>query len=120
MGLLAAGIIIYEINPKYNYLIPRKLNPSNCPKDYEEHPVILISMDGFRADYLDRGYTTTLRKLSERGVSTPFMKSSYPTLTFPNHYSIVTVRRSIVFFYLFIVYKDFIESKKNTLFVLRI
>ena len=116
MGLLAAGIIIYEINPKYNYLIPRKLNPSNCPKDYEEHPVILISMDGFRADYLDRGYTTTLRKLSERGVSTPFMKSSYPTLTFPNHYSIVTVRRSIVFF-IYLLFTRILYNQRKTLYL---
>ncbi|KAB7500702.1 Ectonucleotide pyrophosphatase/phosphodiesterase family member 1, partial [Armadillidium nasatum] len=47
-------------------------------------------MDGFRADYIYRGLTPTIEMLSRRGVMTPFMKPSYPSITFPNHYTIVT------------------------------
>ncbi len=53
-------------------------------------PVILISIDGFRADYLDRGLTPTLAALAADGVRADAMKPAFPTLTFPNHYTLVT------------------------------
>jgi predicted AlkP superfamily pyrophosphatase or phosphodiesterase len=53
-------------------------------------PVILISIDGFRADYLDRGLTPALASLAADGVRADAMKPSFPTLTFPNHYTLVT------------------------------
>jgi predicted AlkP superfamily pyrophosphatase or phosphodiesterase len=53
-------------------------------------PVILISIDGFRADHLDRGLTPTLASLAAGGVRADAMKPSFPTLTFPNHYTLVT------------------------------
>ena len=52
---------------------------------------ILVSMDGFRSDFIERGLTPTLATLAKKGVYAPYMKPSYPTITFPNHYSIVTV-----------------------------
>ncbi|XP_047480634.1 LOW QUALITY PROTEIN: venom phosphodiesterase 2-like [Penaeus chinensis] len=61
-----------------------------CPASYESHPLILVSLDGFRADYLEKGLTPGLQALVDGGVHAPFMKPSYPTLTFPNHYTIVT------------------------------
>ncbi len=51
--------------------------------------VILISIDGFRADYLDRGVTPTLSRLAAEGASAS-MRPSFPTVTFPNHYTLVT------------------------------
>ncbi|MFI4969562.1 MAG: ectonucleotide pyrophosphatase/phosphodiesterase [Lysobacterales bacterium] len=54
------------------------------------HPLILISIDGFRADYLDRGATPTLVALAAGGVRASAMKPAFPTLTFPNHYTLVT------------------------------
>jgi predicted AlkP superfamily pyrophosphatase or phosphodiesterase len=53
-------------------------------------PVILISIDGFRADYLDRGVTPTLASLAASGVRADALRPSFPTLTFPNHYTLVT------------------------------
>lgn len=53
-------------------------------------PLILISLDGFRADYLERGLTPTLASLARDGVRAEAMKPSFPTLTFPNHYTLVT------------------------------
>jgi len=50
---------------------------------------ILISIDGFRPDYLDRGVTPTLSGLAREGVRAS-MRPSFPTKTFPNHYAIVT------------------------------
>jgi predicted AlkP superfamily pyrophosphatase or phosphodiesterase len=53
-------------------------------------PVILVSIDGFRPDYLDRGLTPTLSGLAADGVRADAMKPAFPTLTFPNHYTLVT------------------------------
>lgn len=52
-------------------------------------PTILISIDGGRADYLDRGVTPTLSALAKTGVRAA-MRPSFPSLTFPNHYTLVT------------------------------
>lgn len=51
--------------------------------------VILISIDGFRADYLRRGVSPNLDRLAEEGASGP-MRPSFPSVTFPNHYTLVT------------------------------
>ncbi len=50
---------------------------------------ILVSIDGFRADYLARGVTPHLAALAADGVQAP-MRPSFPTKTFPNHWAIVT------------------------------
>src|SRR5689334_25056629 len=64
-----------------------------APPRHEPSPpdsLILISIDGFRADYLDRGITPTLASLAADGVRADALKPAFPTLTFPNHYTIVT------------------------------
>jgi predicted AlkP superfamily pyrophosphatase or phosphodiesterase len=53
---------------------------------------ILISLDGFRPDYLDRGNTPTLNALAADGVRGA-MRPSFPSLTYPNHYTLVTGKR---------------------------
>lgn len=50
---------------------------------------LLVSIDGFRPDYLGRGDTPMLDAVAAAGVSGS-MRPSFPTLTFPNHYAIVT------------------------------
>ncbi len=52
--------------------------------------LILISIDGFRADYLAKYRPPNLIALSQRGVRAKWMTPSYPSLTFPNHYTIAT------------------------------
>jgi predicted AlkP superfamily pyrophosphatase or phosphodiesterase len=52
--------------------------------------VILISADGFRYDYAEKYHAVHLQALSNSGVKAPFMYPSYPSVTFPNHYTIVT------------------------------
>ena len=57
----------------------------------QEKPyVILISMDGFRWDYIYRGITPNLNKLADEGVHALSLRPSFPSKTFPNHYSIIT------------------------------
>lgn len=50
---------------------------------------ILVAIDGFHPSYLERGVTPNLNALAARGAAAP-MKPSFPTKTFPNHYTIVT------------------------------
>jgi predicted AlkP superfamily pyrophosphatase or phosphodiesterase len=64
---------------------PPARKPSASPD-----PVILISIDGFRADYIDRHLTPTLSALASDGVRAQALKPAFPTLTFPNHYTLVT------------------------------
>lgn len=52
--------------------------------------VILVSIDGWRHDYLDRFKPPALSALAARGVRSEGLIPSFPTKTFPNHYTIVT------------------------------
>lgn len=63
---------------------------STAPREAARGPLILISIDGFRADYLDRHDTPTLAALAADGVRARALRPAFPTLTFPNHYTIVT------------------------------
>jgi len=52
--------------------------------------LILISFDGFRWDYLDRYPAPNLKALAADGVRARGLIPSFPSFTFPNHYTIVT------------------------------
>ncbi len=52
--------------------------------------VVLISLDGFRWDYLQRPAAVRLRELAAGGVRAERLVPSFPSKTFPNHYTIVT------------------------------
>ncbi len=62
------------------------------PDDGREATVLLVSIDGFRWDYLDRGLTPNLSRLAREGVRAEAMVPVFPTKTYPNHYTIVTGR----------------------------
>ena len=55
-----------------------------------EPTVILISLDGFRYDYLEKFNPPVLNRLAKNGVRAKWMLPSFPTKTFPNHYTIAT------------------------------
>jgi len=52
--------------------------------------VLLLSIDGLRADMVERGHSPNLARLAREGVRAVGMSPSYPSLTFPNHYTLVT------------------------------
>lgn len=62
----------------------------NSPEQQQKPYVILISADGFRSDLADKYQAQNLVRLRSEGVQAAYMQPSYPSLTFPNHYSIVT------------------------------
>lgn len=51
---------------------------------------ILLSLDGFRADFLNRGLTPRLNSFVAEGISPKYMLPSFPSVTFPNHFTLVT------------------------------
>ena len=51
--------------------------------------VVMLSLDGFRWNYADRTSTPALDKIAQKGIRAE-MTASFPTKTFPNHYTIAT------------------------------
>ncbi|MFK4872041.1 ectonucleotide pyrophosphatase/phosphodiesterase [Novosphingobium sp. ZW T3_23] len=69
---------------------PATAKSDSPPSPERREPVvILVSIDGFRADYLDRGITPNLSTLAASGISAA-MRPSFPSKTFPNHWALVT------------------------------
>lgn len=69
---------------------PVQQHPAPIAQAQDRPPVtILVSIDGFRPDYLTRGVTPHMNALAAGGVEAP-MRPSFPSKTFPNHWAIVT------------------------------
>ncbi|MFT3933830.1 MAG: ectonucleotide pyrophosphatase/phosphodiesterase [Chitinophagaceae bacterium] len=68
-------------------IIPNRINSA---AQQEKPYVILISADGFRYDLADKWNAQNLIRLRNSGVAADYMQPSFPSLTFPNHYTIVT------------------------------
>ena len=62
---------------------------------YNRVPTLMISLDGFRADKLDsflfnNPNSAFQKEFVELGVKSEYMLPSFPSLTFPNHFTLVT------------------------------
>jgi len=92
--LLAAGLsALAAQQPALSPAIPVEHvdHGSNSAWAQQQHYVVLVSLDGFRWDYAKRDNATHLLALGRHGAWAPEgMLPSYPSLTFPNHYTIVT------------------------------
>ncbi|MFZ0631746.1 MAG: ectonucleotide pyrophosphatase/phosphodiesterase [Acidobacteriaceae bacterium] len=63
----------------------------NAAAQQSKHYVVLVSLDGFRYDYARKYGARHLLAIAAHGASAPEgMIPAYPSLTFPNHYTIVT------------------------------
>lgn len=51
---------------------------------------VVFSLDGFRWDYPDKASTPNLNKIAKEGVKAVSLIPSFPSKTFPNHYTIAT------------------------------
>ncbi|RZL35744.1 MAG: alkaline phosphatase family protein, partial [Pedobacter sp.] len=65
-------------------------NRYNSIEQQKKPYVILISIDAFRWDLADKYQAKNLISLRESGVQAAYLKPSFPSLTFPNHYGIAT------------------------------
>lgn len=94
-GLLALALIALPGAARADSPAPPPATPacacadSATEKDARAPITILVSIDGFRADYLDRGVTPALSRLAAEGVRAR-MIPSFPSKTFPNHEAIAT------------------------------
>ncbi len=66
----------------------------NQPGVVEKPYVIMVSLDGFRNDYITKYKPPFLSQMAAEGALAKGLISSYPTLTFPNHISLITGRYS--------------------------
>jgi predicted AlkP superfamily pyrophosphatase or phosphodiesterase len=65
-------------------------HPPNAPAQQDKPYLLLISVDGFRYDYAQRDHAANLLAFAQSGVAAKALIPSFPTTTFPNHYTIVT------------------------------
>ena len=84
--LICSFILCAQADTTQKIIAGRKNSLEQQHKPY----VILISGDGFRYDYAEKYQAKTLLAVSEHGIRAESMIPSYPSLTFPNHYTIVT------------------------------
>lgn len=73
----------------------QKINSVPLDSDRKRIPTLLISLDGLRASSLDQfldenPHSFLKKEFVSMGVKAKYMMASFPTLTFPNHYTIVT------------------------------
>ncbi|HWF01863.1 MAG TPA: ectonucleotide pyrophosphatase/phosphodiesterase [Caulobacteraceae bacterium] len=52
--------------------------------------LVVVSLDGFRAEYLERGLTPNLDAIAAGGVRAKAMRPAFPSVTGPNHYTLMT------------------------------
>ncbi len=65
-------------------------NRNNSKETLEKGYVVMISIDGFRHDYAEKYGANNILDMLKDGVSTKMLIPSFPSKTFPNHYTIVT------------------------------
>uniref|UniRef100_A0A8C4ILS6 SMB domain-containing protein n=1 Tax=Dicentrarchus labrax TaxID=13489 RepID=A0A8C4ILS6_DICLA len=68
------------------------IKSAECPAGFIRPPLIMLSVDGFRASYLKKGKSVipNIHKLRACGTSAPYMRPVYPSKTFPNLYTLAT------------------------------
>ncbi|HEY2048018.1 MAG TPA: ectonucleotide pyrophosphatase/phosphodiesterase [Caulobacteraceae bacterium] len=84
-ALVAVAALTMALTP------PPKTTPHAAAPAAATRPLLLvISIDGFRAGYLERGLTPNLAELARAGVRAQAMRPAFPSVTSPNHYTLMT------------------------------
>ncbi|MER0442112.1 ectonucleotide pyrophosphatase/phosphodiesterase [Emticicia sp. W12TSBA100-4] len=52
--------------------------------------IVMVSFDGFRHDYVEKYNTPNIKEFIKQGAAAEMMRPSFPSKTFPNHYTLVT------------------------------
>lgn len=55
-----------------------------------DRKLLVVSFDAFKPAYLELGITPNLQAVIDNGVRSAFMRSTFPTKTLPNHFSMAT------------------------------
>ncbi|XP_066523866.1 ectonucleotide pyrophosphatase/phosphodiesterase family member 2-like isoform X1 [Hoplias malabaricus] len=69
-----------------------EIHSPECPAGFVRPPLIMVSLDGFRASYMKKGKSVlpNIHKLKTCGTHAPHMRPMYPSKTFPNLYTLAT------------------------------
>jgi predicted AlkP superfamily pyrophosphatase or phosphodiesterase len=76
--------------PSVSAHVLRASGGTNAPQHKNAPYVVLVSLDGFRHDYLDRFPAPNILRVAQAGVRADRMIPVFPTKTFPAHYTIAT------------------------------
>jgi len=94
--LFALLITVVSLPPAYASPHPKAPvievpNADNRAEQLAKHYVVLVSIDGFRYDYAKLYGATHLDAVAREGATAPDgMLPAFPSVTFPNHYTLVT------------------------------
>ena len=91
--LLFLSFYAHSQTPTYNETLKQEIvsnaienSKANVNKPY----VIMVSIDGFRYDYAEKYHAKNILALAKNGSSTYRLIPSFPSKTFPNHYTLAT------------------------------
>nr|CDJ85009.1 Type I phosphodiesterase nucleotide pyrophosphatase phosphate transferase domain containing protein [Haemonchus contortus] len=95
---LTQAEIIRKIDPasidgtgREKTLFSRKECPKQCSReDFSSPPLVVLSMDGFAREYLDRYSLDSLSYVAKCGATAERVFPPFPSRTFPSHYTMVT------------------------------
>ncbi|KAI1392126.1 ectonucleotide pyrophosphatase/phosphodiesterase family member 3 [Hypoxylon trugodes] len=87
VGLAFVGLLIWKLSSRKQAGPPQLVSNGTA---LFLPTTLIISLDGFRADFLNRGLTPRLSAFIKEGVSPLYMTPSFPSVTFPNHYTLAT------------------------------
>lgn len=80
-----------DSGPKYQHYYPPSPPKIVSNGTHEFKPTtLLVSLDGFHPHYVNEQLTPNLHKLMVQGGGAPYMIPSFPSSTFPNHWSMIT------------------------------
>ena len=87
--LVTLTIIVLTLT-SCNRAILKAVTTVNSRSSIEKPYLLLISLDGFRWDYVEKYSPPNLSAFIANGVKAAALIPSYPSKTFPNHYTIAT------------------------------
>ena len=88
MKSLNLFVFLFSLNSYASYLKGSIIE--NSEKSMNAPYVLLISIDGYRWDYTKKFKPNFLSKIKKNKATVKSLIPSYPTKTYPNHYTIVT------------------------------
>ena len=92
--LFSLGVFFTEAQiPPYDTFLKREIvsnSLENSEETLRKPYVIMVSIDGFRYDYAEKYGAKNILALAKNGSSTTRLIPSFPSKTFPNHYTLAT------------------------------
>jgi predicted AlkP superfamily pyrophosphatase or phosphodiesterase len=94
LGIFAGLVLLLTTacshQPAIDEVIKKGSGGVNSAEQQAKPYLVLISIDGFRWDYMDRYPTPNMDRIAAKGSKAERLLPVFPTLTFPNHFSIAT------------------------------